>query len=680
MRASRTRLRLEPLEKRLLLAGDFLDGEVVGHIAESQVTEASGLVASRQNEDVFWVHNDSGDSARLFAMNRSGTHLGVYTIDGATAVDWEDIAIGPGPAPGIDYLYIADMGDNGGTRSSVTVYRIPEPFVQLDQQPVTVNLTGAESLEFVYSDGSRDAETLLVDPLSGDIVVVSKREAASRVYKAEYPQSTSATNTFQYVGDLTFSWATGGDVSALGDEVLVKSSDTVTMYDRVPGANLWGALLTLGTNVPYTVEPQGEAISFDADGNYYTVSEGSQQPIYFYQRIDPNNTSPESVIPIDDRVVDMDAANEEIPLLNHFSDADGDEVTFTVLNNDNPTLVNASIVGPLLTLDYLDQQHGVANVTIRATDPSGAWAEDSFQRTVTGVSVDRAMAEITEQGAVMESSYLDTHVSDNEYEKILEELFAGGKRSRLKHQWEFELPGADTVKFVVEAHHNSSTENFNFEFSPDGAIWTPLLTVTGSADATYEAPLPPGTAATIYIRAVDTTVRDSHAATLYVDNMYIESETTSPPPPPPPSSGGNAIAETTTAGVAVGGLDASRDDDDLYETITEETFAGGKRSRLEHTWEFSLDAGDYTFNVDAHIDDGTVETYVFDYSTDGVNWQSMNIEVDNTGQDQTRTYDLAEFGGGTIFVRVTDTDRSRKEPSQDTIYVDEVVFQPSGSP
>ena len=106
-----------------------------GNVGNSSISEASGVVASRANPNVLWTHNDSGDSARLFAMTTAGANLGAYSISGAGASDWEDISIGPGPVAGQQYLYIADIGDNGLSRSSVSVYRVPEPTVSDLQSP-----------------------------------------------------------------------------------------------------------------------------------------------------------------------------------------------------------------------------------------------------------------------------------------------------------------------------------------------------------------------------------------------------------------------------------------------------------------------------------------------------------------------------------------------------------------
>src|SRR5689334_15559786 len=50
--------------------------------------EASGLAASRKNAGVLWTHDDSGDSARVFAMTFAGAHLGIYDVAAADFVDW----------------------------------------------------------------------------------------------------------------------------------------------------------------------------------------------------------------------------------------------------------------------------------------------------------------------------------------------------------------------------------------------------------------------------------------------------------------------------------------------------------------------------------------------------------------------------------------------------------------
>jgi hypothetical protein len=261
-----------------------MDGRVVGTVESSAVTAASGIVASRQNMDVLWTFNDSGDS-RLFAMNTRGEHLGTYQT-GVTARDWEDIAVGPGPQPGMHYLYIADTGDNSRVRSSIVVFRVAEPTVDSNQAPINATLEGTTAITLAYPDGVYDAETLIVDPASGDLYIVTKSGARSRIYRAAYPQSSSATTTLTYEGQLTWSQAAGGTISADGDELILKDLDDVFYYARPGGMSIADALEQTPESLPYINQPLGEGVTFDfASKGYFTNSEGTHEELYYYQRV-----------------------------------------------------------------------------------------------------------------------------------------------------------------------------------------------------------------------------------------------------------------------------------------------------------------------------------------------------------------------------------------------------------
>src|SRR5687767_5426116 len=85
---------------------------LLAHLEDRSIDESSGLIASRRNPDLYWTHNDSGDLPLIFAFDRTGRSRGVWSVSGAYAYDWEDIAYGPGPEPDRHYLYIGDIGDN----------------------------------------------------------------------------------------------------------------------------------------------------------------------------------------------------------------------------------------------------------------------------------------------------------------------------------------------------------------------------------------------------------------------------------------------------------------------------------------------------------------------------------------------------------------------------------------
>lgn len=269
-----------------------------GLIEFSEINEASGISASRKNVNVLWLHNDSGDLARIFAINSNGEHLGVFNLSNATNRDWEDISVGPGPIENVEYIYIAEIGDNLAQFDIKYIYRIPEPVVDADQDPVNITLTDFDIIKFKYPDGQRDAETIMVDPLTNDIYVVSKREANVKVYLAAFPQSTIDTLILEDMGTLPFTNIVSGDISSKGDEILLKNYESVFYWHRNSQQTIAEALtLNQYYLLPYTREPQGEAVSwsYNSDG-YYTVSEEPLDfpaHLYFYPRLDATNSESE---------------------------------------------------------------------------------------------------------------------------------------------------------------------------------------------------------------------------------------------------------------------------------------------------------------------------------------------------------------------------------------------------
>lgn len=269
-------------------AGDcpstFLSRIDAGTVNTSAVNEASGLAASRRNPRVWWTHNDSGSPNVIHALTDRGRHLGVYTITGLAARDWEDMAAGPGPVEGTSYLYIGNIGDNSAVYDLKYIGRVPEPLVDAAQAPTNATVAGVETITFRYSNGQRDAETLMVDPWTRDLYIVSKRETnLAYVFQLPYPQPTSGITTAQLVATLGFSGAVGGDIAPDGASIAIKTYAQVYLWCRAVTQTIAQALAAAPATVPYTAEPQGEAVAWRADGAaYYTLSEGTSPHLYFY--------------------------------------------------------------------------------------------------------------------------------------------------------------------------------------------------------------------------------------------------------------------------------------------------------------------------------------------------------------------------------------------------------------
>lgn len=261
-----------------------------GIIQSDRLNEASGLVVSRSNPGVIWSHNDSGHPNRLFAVGCWGEDLGTYSITGAGSRDYEDIAIGVGPVDGVEYLYVADIGDNDAKYNYVVVYRFPEPDISgLDSLAnAAIPESGLERLEFTYPDGPKDAETLLLDPWTKDLYIISKREYRSTIYRAKYPQSATSRTMLEKVAQLPFNWAVGGDISSDGRQIAIKDRNRVYYWTRTPGQSVVDALRTPPQLLPYVLEPQGESFGWEHNGNgYFTLSEresGPRPPLYYYSK------------------------------------------------------------------------------------------------------------------------------------------------------------------------------------------------------------------------------------------------------------------------------------------------------------------------------------------------------------------------------------------------------------
>lgn len=286
----------------LILGGDvrgqsFAGAVQVGTLTAPEISEASGIVASRQNPAVLWTHNDTGYPGSVFAISTNGTPLGRWYVPTAFFGNYEDIAIGPGPNPEHQYIYLGDIGDNNLFRQSIRVFRFPEPAVypHFSNAPPVLPLVGAQEIELRYPDGPFDAEALLVDPLTGDLFIPTKQTNSARLYRAtraELDSGGPVTMTFireMSSGD-AFRSVGAGDISFDGRLIIMRRNGRVWSWNRSPTQTVGDALAGTGTRQQVAANESnlnGEALGFDAYARgYYTTTEGFQPPLNFFRRTD----------------------------------------------------------------------------------------------------------------------------------------------------------------------------------------------------------------------------------------------------------------------------------------------------------------------------------------------------------------------------------------------------------
>lgn len=246
----------------------YLAGIPIRTINNPVLEEMSGLAFSKNHPDKFYTHTDSGGEEAVYVLDSLGNEFGKIILEDVENRDWEDIAVGPGPK-GKSYVYVAEIGDNAAVHKSVKIYRFPEP--EGLEKKLT---TKPEVLKFNYPDGAMDAESFFVDPISGDLFVVSKRDSQNTLFRLKSDDFGKKDVVAKEIGKLPFTSATAADISQDGSKILIKNYFKIYFWERKKGESVTETLSRSPKELPYVPEPQGEAIGFQPDGKaYYTISE-----------------------------------------------------------------------------------------------------------------------------------------------------------------------------------------------------------------------------------------------------------------------------------------------------------------------------------------------------------------------------------------------------------------------
>ena len=286
----------------------------VGALGDPRLDELSGLVASRQHDDVLWAHNDSGEKhARFFALDGTGALRMVLRLGNLVPTDTEDIAIGPcsstgggGPAA---CLYLGDVGDNDHIRPEVQAYRVAEPAdvaAAGSDSELKVDESTVEILRWTYpprpelkgkarAASERPDVEAMVALADGRIVLLDKRDDGVtelfRVQPSTTPSVAERIGTVALADGALVSGpslrVTAADLSDDGSQLLVRCYFRAYQIDvadllLADAATASAALpdrprlkLTTGFDV------QGEAATWARQGGFWHASEGESAPVFF---------------------------------------------------------------------------------------------------------------------------------------------------------------------------------------------------------------------------------------------------------------------------------------------------------------------------------------------------------------------------------------------------------------
>lgn len=260
----------------------FYPGKAVKQITNSELEEVSGIAFSQVHPNLIYAHVDSGGEPEVFLLDSLGNELGRIRLEHATNRDWEDIAVGPGP-DGNSTVFVAEIGDNLGVHDQIRIYLFPEPS-KIEKNGVV----NPQIIELTYPGGPRDAETLMSDPISGNLYLVSKREEKNRLFCVPKSAFTTGTGILEPLFEFDFTSSVAGDISRDGSQLLIKNYGMVYYWTRNAGESIEAAFSRKPVRLPYVPEPQGEAIAFNPSGTaYFTISEkrfGINPTLYRYSK------------------------------------------------------------------------------------------------------------------------------------------------------------------------------------------------------------------------------------------------------------------------------------------------------------------------------------------------------------------------------------------------------------
>lgn len=256
-------------------------------ITAPAITEMSGLVKSRRFDDVYWIHNDSGDSSRLFPVDHEGhpvfpdyLHRYYYgesaepdkkvwpglAIELATNIDWEDIAVDD------DFVYIADMGNNANVRRDLGVYVVPEP------NPREIDRTRA--LRFIavrYPDQHAfparqwhyDCEAIFV--FDGKLYFLTKHRQPGKIdawekgtvlYRLDSTEA-GVVNTLTRVDDNPVAYlVTGADTSPDGEWLAVLCYTELWLFPKPARGDKWLSGKARRIPLSFAFTGQAEAVAW----------------------------------------------------------------------------------------------------------------------------------------------------------------------------------------------------------------------------------------------------------------------------------------------------------------------------------------------------------------------------------------------------------------------------------
>ncbi len=270
----------------------------IARITAKPLNEISGMAKSRSYADTYWVINDSGAEARIFALNGKGENIiptysrfsyygeeqeagkkqwqgfkVLYTEN----IDWESMTADD------NHIYVADTGNNFNARRDLGIYMLSEIDPTASTQSAAIKylpVSYPEQMEFPGTgDKHFDSEALF--NVNGTLYLITKHrnrlglqlEAGANLYRLD-TQYTERDNLLTLVDSNDAMIAvTGAELSPDGTTLAVISYEALWLFDKPEQGDRWLSSRARRYALDTDVVDQVESVIWDNDTTLLLTNE-----------------------------------------------------------------------------------------------------------------------------------------------------------------------------------------------------------------------------------------------------------------------------------------------------------------------------------------------------------------------------------------------------------------------
>ncbi len=234
------------------------------------LNETSGLIVE---DSVYFTFNDSGADAEIFSFTRHSSIIQKTIISNAVNVDWEAIASDE------EYFYLADVGNNFGTRDTLAIYIIPAA----DLRNRNLITSATEKITFTYNEEtsmsstgwfSHDCEAMF--SYGDSLYLISKDWVGNSARIYTLPKIAGHYNIEHRQAYEVDALITGADINEETREVALVGYRSYVPVLIVYNFETDPSKINCGGKVrkyPLRIGTQTEAVGFDKNGKVYITAE-----------------------------------------------------------------------------------------------------------------------------------------------------------------------------------------------------------------------------------------------------------------------------------------------------------------------------------------------------------------------------------------------------------------------